>query len=308
MGSICILKLSALGDLVQADGALRDIRENHPEDQITVVTTPPYENYMIRCPWVDRVLVDPRSSRFNLLKMLNLKKRFQSAAFERVYDLQQVGRTRFYYRWLFPRSWWMGDVPGCTIYLKRDEDRTCAAEHFHSHLQKAELTVKHTLHTDVSWMSEDVSTILESAGLKPGFVFLIPGASHTHQHKRWPHFHELAAQLTEIGKRVVTVPGPDDVDVCSKLAGKMLVPPHGYYDFFILAGVAKHAALVIGNDTGPTHIAAHLGLPGIALFGSHTPSFTTGIQHTNFTVIERNNLAELSFEDVWQHVDAHLPS
>ena len=306
MAEILVIKLGALGDLVQADGALRDIRENHPDDKLTVMTTPTYRRYMERCPWVDEVLVDPRESRFNVMAMLRLRKRVHCADYHRVYDLQQVGRTRFYYRWLFSKTWWLGDVPGCSAYLKRDEERTCAADHFRLHLQLADLNVRYTRRSDVSWMADEVDQLLSSAALEPGFVVLIPGASQTHDHKRWPYFRDLALRLQESGREAVTIPGPDEIELCQSIPGKMLVPAGGYYDFFALAGIVKQASFVIGNDTGPTHIAAHLGLPGIALFGRHTASFTTGIQHTRFEVIEHTNLAELTPDEVWRQVETAL--
>ncbi len=306
MAAILVIKLGALGDLVQADGALRDIRENHPDDHLTVMTTPSYRRYMERCPWVDEVFADPRASRFNLAQMLKLRKRLYGRKFQRVYDLQQVSRTRFYGRWLFPPTWWMGDVPGCAAYLKRDEDHICAADHFALHLGLAGLKVTYTLKSDLSWMADDVDHFLSAAGLAPGFVLLIPGASKSHDNKRWPHFRELALQLQESGKDAVTIPGPDDIELCQKIPGKMLVPADGYYDFFALAGFAKKASFVIGNDTGPTHIAAHLGLSGIALYGDHTAPLTTGIQHTSFQVMEGNSLMELSFDEVWQRVETAL--
>lgn len=304
MAEIFVIKLSALGDLVQADGALRDIRDNHPDEHLTVMTTPPYRRFMERCPWVDEVFIDPRASRFNLVQMMKLRKRLHRRNLHRVYDLQQVGRTRFYYRWLFPSSQWMADIPGCFFYLKRDEDRTCAADHFALHLALAGLKVRSTLKSDVSWMADDVDQLLSAAGVDKGFVILIPGASLYHDHKRWPHFRELALKLQASGKDVVTVPGPDEIELCQTIPGKMLVPADGYHDIFTLAGIAKQASFVIGNDTGPTHIAAHLGLPGIALYGSHTAPLTTGIQHTSFEVIERDNLTALSLDEVWQQVEA----
>jgi len=306
MASILVIKLSALGDLVQADGALHDIREHHPDDHLTVMTTPAYRRYMERCPWVDDVFVDPRGSRFNIFQMLKLRRRLQARDFRRVYDLQQVGRTRFYYRWLFPSGWWLGDVPGCSVYLKRDEDNVCAADHFADHLQLAGLDVRYTLKCDVSWMAEKVESILAAAGVKPGYVLLIPGASRSHDHKRGPYFKELAVRLQEGGNTVVTVPGPDEIELCQRIPGMMLVPANGYYDIFHLAGVAEHASMVIGNDTGPTHIAAHLGVPGVALFGGHVHPRTTGIQHTSLMVIERSRLANVTVDEVWQQLETML--
>ena len=302
MASIVVIKLSALGDLVQADGAMRDIRENHPDEQVTVMTTPPYRHYMRRCPWVDEVFIDPRASRFNIVEMIRLRKRLQRLPLSKVYDLQQVGRTRFYHRWLFPRCWWMGDAPGCSAYLKRDEASVCAAEHFASHLQKAGLNVVHSLRGNVSWMAEDVAPLLAKERIEKGYVLLIPGTSSAYDNKRWPHFHSLAEKLMRAGKEVVMVPGPAELALCRSIPGKVLVPENGFYDVFMLAGIARFASCVIGNDTGPTHIAAHMGVPGIALFGKHTPSYTTGIQYTRFAVMERSNLAGLSVEDVWQQL------
>ncbi len=305
MAEILIIKLSALGDLVQADGAIRDIREHHRGDRLTVMTTPAYQRYMERCPWVDQVFVDPRAPRFHLPEMLRLRRRLHLSSYARVYDLQQVGRTRFYHRYLFPRTWWMGDAPGCTVYLKRP-DQLCAADHFQAHLRKAGVEVRHSCAADVSWMAEAVDGLLAEHGLQPGYVLLIPGASAEHDAKRWPHFGRLAGRLLECGHQPVTVPGPAEIDQYRVMPGTMLIPEDGCYDYFILAGVARRAGYVVGNDTGPTHIAAHLGCRGLALYGSHTPPLTTGIQHSRFSWLEAPQLGDLSFDAVWELLAAEL--
>jgi len=305
MADILIIKLSALGDLVQADGAIRDIRQFHHQDSLTVMTTPSYQRYMERCPWVDEVFVDPRASRFHVPQMLELRKRLRRKRFDRVYDLQQVGRTRFYYRRLFPPTWWLGDAPGCDLFLKRPDDG-CAADHFHDHLRLAGIPTSHTLRCNISWMADDVTDILVENKLKPGFVLLIPGASAAHDSKRWPYFDQLAGKLIEHGLQPVTVPGPAEIKQCENLPGTMLVSENGYLDYFALAGVARQAAYVIGNDTGPTHIAAHSGCLGLALYGGHTAPQVTGIQHTGFSWLEAKDLADLRLETVWKKVKSDI--
>lgn len=299
MAEILIIKLSALGDLVQADGAIRDIRNFHPHDRLTVMTTPSYRFYMERCPWVDEVFIDPRAPRYHLAQLLALRKRLRQRPFDRVYDLQQVGRTRFYQRYLFPQTWWLGDVGGCEVFLPRPDD-ICAADHFHAHLRLAGIPTIHTLHCDLSWMVDEAGELLAQSGVEPGFVLLIPGASAGHDAKRWPWFDQLAQRLIEHDLQPVTVPGPAELDQYRAIPGKTLVSKDGYLDYFALAGVAQQAAFVIGNDTGPTHIAAHLGCPGLALFGGHTAPHTTGIQHTDFAWLEAQELAELTLETVWR--------
>ena len=305
MAEVLVIKLSALGDLVQADGAMRDIRAHHHGDRITVMTTPSYRKFMEKCPWVDKVLIDPRAPRYNLLQMARLRREFRAAKFDRVYDLQQVGRTRFYYRRLFPPTQWLGDVSGCWCHLDRGTHQ-CAADHFAAHLKKAGIEVTHTLHSDVSWMAEDVGVLLDKEGLEPGYVLLIPGASESHPEKRWPHYRDLAYLLIDNGHQVVTVPGPDEMALCSEIPGKMLAPSGSFYDFFTLAGIARNAGFVVGNDTGPTHIAAHLGVSGLALFSSHALPSTTGIQHSGFSIMHSPVLADLGVEPVWREVNGNI--
>lgn len=151
-------------------------------------------------------------------------------------------------------------------------------------------------------MGDEVDRLLEQNQLEPGYVLLIPGASVAHRVKRWPHFDLLAQRLIDTGYKTVTVPGPDEMETCRSMPGTMLVSENGYLDYFGLAGVAKHASYVIGNDTGPTHIAAHLGCEGMALYGGHTPPLTTGIQHTGFNWFEAQDLGEITLETVWREL------
>ena len=302
MGSILVIKLSALGDVVQTNGAIHDIREHHLHDRITVMTAPPYQRFMEKCPWVDDVLIDYRPSLVNLSGILKLRKRIKAGNFDRVYDLQQKLRTRLYYRWLFPRVEWFGDVKGGTVFLKQDEIKTCAPDRLARMLKLGGITVRHTMNNDVSWMADPVEEILAGAGITNSYIVLIPGASAAHPGKRWPYFKELAMRIEAHGKQVVTVPGPDEMELCRSMPGKMLVPEKGYYDFFKLAGIVKNASYVIGNDTGPTHIAANVGCKGLALYGAHATPERTGIQLTGFSWMQKENLADLSVDAVWEHI------
>jgi ADP-heptose:LPS heptosyltransferase len=306
MQRILVIKLSALGDIMQAEGAMHDIRLFHGNDEITVMTTPSYQRLMERCPWVDRIFIDRRDSRFRLDRMLDLRRRLRNERFDRVYDLQQVGRTHFYYRYFLPGTPWMGGAPGCSWYCRRSDDR-CAADHFAESLARAGVEVRHTQHCDVSWMADDVDDILVPAGLDRPFAVFIPGGSAGHPEKRWPYYPELAEILIASGLQVVTIPGPDEMDISLSVGGTMLLNEDGScLDIFKLAGVLKKASFVVGNDTGPTHIAVHLQKPGLALFSHHIPATFSGIQHGRFEWIEQPNLHDLPVSLVRQHLEPFL--
>ena len=43
MSNILIIKHGSLGDIAQISGAIQDIKENHPNDRIIILTTGPYQ-------------------------------------------------------------------------------------------------------------------------------------------------------------------------------------------------------------------------------------------------------------------------
>jgi len=300
---ILVIKLSAFGDVVQAAGAIRDIRNHHSAAELICMTTPPYRRVMERCPWVDRVFIDPRDSRWRVDKMAGLRRRLRQLGVDKVYDLQQVGRTAFYRHWFLKDVPWLGEGPGCK-YRVRDLGERGAMDRFALQLAAAGVAVQHTLNPDLSWMAADTTEILNRmGGVREPFVVLIPGASAGRDEKRWPHYDAFARWLRSIGKAAVTVPGPDELELCRSFANAlMLTDGERYLDFFELAGVLQRAEFVLGNDTGPTHLAAHLKLNGLALFSDHLPANRTGIQHTRFSFIETDDLQSLSLERVQEKV------
>ena len=66
MSNILIIKHGSLGDIVQISGVLRDIRENHNNDKIFILTTFQYVELLSRCPFIDGVIIDKRSPRWNI--------------------------------------------------------------------------------------------------------------------------------------------------------------------------------------------------------------------------------------------------
>lgn len=128
--------------------------------------------------------------------------------------------------------------------------------------------------------AEDISATLDTLGLqRGGYVVFAPGAEFGPA-KRWPaaHFSELAAKLTvpvvllgsskeaalcdEIAAPVNAV----QIGKCVNLAGKTSLPQ-------ALALIAASRATV-SNDSGLMHVAAALGVPQVAVFGSSSPLHT----------------------------------
>lgn len=112
---------------------------------------------------------------------------------------------------------------------------------------------------------------------------LVPGAEYGPA-KRWPaaHFAALAQQLVAQHQMPVLLLGSGkDADVCAQIASSVhATHPGTCHDLAgrtslqdAMALVAKARAMV-SNDSGLMHIAAALGVPQVAIFGSSSPLHT----------------------------------
>lgn len=301
--NILIIKLGAFGDIIMAEGAFHDIRKNFSMDQISVLTTPAYKKIFERCPWVDNVLIDPRDPRWRLDLMFKLNQTVGFDNFDIIFDFQRANRTSFYYHWFVKKASWSGMAAGCDLpYSVPISKKISVQEEFAIQLKSVGLTVQHTLSPDPAWFVDDVSEILFEAKVTEPFVVLLAGASARRTEKCWPYYDRLAEKLIDEGLCVVTVPGPDDLGICRTIPGIMLTGPHKFLDFFQLAGVLKRAGYVVGNDSGPSHLAAHLEVPGLALFSRHVPAYRTGIERHNFKCIEAEKMEDITVAEVFAEI------
>ena len=106
MSNILIIKHGSLGDIIQANGAIKDIKKFYPNRKVFLLTTQPYSIFMSECPYLDGVLIDRRLPRWNLFYLNNLKKTLSKYDFSKVFDLQNSSRTKFYKRFIIKNVEW----------------------------------------------------------------------------------------------------------------------------------------------------------------------------------------------------------
>jgi heptosyltransferase I len=93
--------------------------------------------------------------------------------------------------------------------------------------------------------------------------------------KQWPaeKFGELAARLAEVGvATLVNAVGENDevaAQVVSASGGAARMVACGVAE---LTSLLRRAALFVGGDSGPTHLAAALGVPLVGLYGPTDPA------------------------------------
>jgi len=86
---ILVIKLGALGDIVQALGPMAAIRGHHADGRIVLLTSEPFAEFLARSPYADEVWVDDRPRHLNLLAVLRLRRRLIAGGFD---DHHSAGR------------------------------------------------------------------------------------------------------------------------------------------------------------------------------------------------------------------------
>ena len=293
--NILIIKHGALGDIIESEGLMRAIRNHHLKSKITFLTSS-RDKSLIECfYYIDEVMTDDRSTFWNISKNFLLLKELRNCKFDIVYDLQNSQRTSIYKKFFLIKPQW--------ITTNRKIHPISGLMGLVEMLEEHGVKDKKSYIPDISWMASEVSQLLKDNNIKSRFILFIPGSSASHKNKRWPYFKGLSEELINKGFDVVSILGPDETILEGSLHGKIFKN----LSWGDLVGVINNATVVIGNDTGPSHIASCLGKRGIALFGP-TTALQSGLSRPPFTVIEADDLSKITIKKVMKKLLLQLDS
>ena len=308
MSNILIIKHGSLGDIAQASGAIQDISENHPQDQIHILTTKQYFELFRKNPFVHNVILDKRLSKFNLIYLYMLMRTLKKKKFQKVYDLQNSSRTKFYKNILFPKAnyntWSSSETTLPSNTSKEEFDKNPVLDRFDHQLKTSEIKTEHTMKPNFSWATTNIDNIKEEFKLDK-YIVLFPFCSAHLTHKKWPHYNELIELIkNKYGEqiKVVVAPGPSEINDAKNINAVSILDQSKAMDITQLASLIKQSSFVVANDTGPAHISAHLGIKGLALFGKHTTAYKVSIERENFKAIQVSDLEKLSANNVFEKI------
>ena len=309
MSNILIIKHGSLGDLVQANGAIKDIKTFYKNRKVFLLTAQQYAIFMSECPYIDGVIIDKRFPRWNLFYLNNLKKNLAKYNFTKVFDLQNSSRTKFYKRFILRNIDWSSSEsilePGQT---KKDFDQHPVLDRMDLQLKKSGIETQFVKNIDLSWASFDISRLTRQY-TNSEYILIFPFCSKKHKHKRWPFFKELILKLKQDLKNkysILIAPGPNEIAEASKLSGKVVLDNNNPVNIKTLISLINNAKFIVANDTGPAHIASHLDKRGIVLFGSHTTANKVSIENYNFKAISVKELKNLSVDRVFEEIKSKL--
>ena len=121
---------------------------------------------------------------------------------------------------------------------------------------------------------------LQNAGITSGHPVVVIHVSAGNPFRRWPpeSFEALVIALArrDPSRRIILTSGPSDAHAAKEISGSAraalgpiagAVPEVGDFDLAELRALVTRAAVYIGGDSGPLHIAGTTTTPIVALFG-----------------------------------------
>ncbi|MBA1338807.1 MAG: ADP-heptose:LPS heptosyltransferase [Pelagibacterales bacterium] len=309
MSNILIIKHGSLGDLIQANGAIKDIKEFYKNRKVFLLTSEPYSIFMSECPYIDGVIIDKRLPRWNLFYLQNLKKLLAKYNLTKVFDLQNSNRTKFYKRFVLKNCEWSSSESILEVgQEKSDFDKAPVLDRMQIQLNKSNIPTQYTKKIDLSWAVDDLSRLTRQYA-KNEYILIFPFCSKKHQNKKWPFFKDLISSIKQEYKNnypILIAPGPNEISEAEDLNAKTVLDNGKPINLKMLVSLINKAKFIIANDTGPAHIASHLNKKGLVLFGSHTTARKVSIENSNFKSISVKNLKDLEVEVVLKELKASL--
>jgi lipopolysaccharide heptosyltransferase I len=290
--NILIIKPSSLGDIVLALPALSALRESFPDAGISWLIRPEFAPLLENHPHLSDIISFDRKflgkawfhpcAFASLISLILLLRR---SKFDIVIDLQGLFRTAFL-AWLSgcKMRFGMADARELahifyTHKVTQDQDCVHLVDYYLKIIQAAgasETQVQFLLPIDSAAVNS-VSRLLESYEIKPdNYAVFVPSSAQ--RNKCWPIecFAALADKISsQFGLSIVATgiaSEKSDIERLKNLANTPIANLAGATSLSELTALLKSARLVVGNDTGPGHIAAALGTPLVLIFGWSNPA------------------------------------
>jgi len=293
---VLVVRSSAIGDIVFASPLVAALRRAYPQAHIAWLVQPEYRSLLEHHPDLDEIIAWPVREWRTLWRRRRLgslirafrafRKHLRARRFDLALDLQGLLKSGLVTRLSGAREriglgsregsrWLMTQV----VPRGGDSGRIGSEYRFLAHSLGLPT---HGFAMAVHYGPEAADfarELIERAGLNRGFAVTCPFTTRPQKHWFDPRWAELSDRLhAELGLPVVMLGGPGDREAAEcirdlaaggpiALVGKTTLPQ--------AAALIAESALLVGVDTGLSHMGIALGRPSLLLFGSTCPYLDT---------------------------------
>lgn len=297
--SICIIRLTSLGDIVLVTPLIRALRNTYPSARIDMIISKHCSEIMKYNPRIDTLhIIDTKQGTLQVLRQWRKLKQTMPM-YDLVIDVHDSLRSTF-----------------MRIGLGKEVSVYDSARTFKRNLvtNKTRIPIESIIPVPLRYFSAlkqypqikpDDSGLefwLEkenqqqyypiNRGSEPQHILIAPGARHAT--KRWPP--EFYAELIRLLNKwhsatIIMIGGPDDKTLCDtiqEMVGTTVQNRAGSMSLHEIASLMDSAHCVIGNDSGLMHIAAARHIPVLTIYGSTVPEFGFAPYKTHHEIVTIN--------------------
>jgi lipopolysaccharide heptosyltransferase II len=297
VSSILLVRLRQIGDVVFTTPAVHALRRRFPDAHLTYLVEPAAAPVVAGNPHLDEVLVAPRrAGAGGLLADLALGLRLRARRFDLAIDFHGGPRASLL-TWLSGAPVRIGyEVAGRSwMYTQRvARSRTLLPRHSVVNqwdlLAALDIPSPDPSATPTEMRPDRVAAAavderLARTGVAPDDRLVVVHVSAGNPFRRWPleHFVDLIATLVtdDRARRIIVTSGPSEEAGAARViaaarqrlgadaAGRVL--SCGEFSLVELRALLDRAALYIGGDSGPLHIASTTAVPIVGLYGPTLP-------------------------------------
>lgn len=302
MKRIAIIKLSAMGDIIHAMVALQYIKKQYPNLQIDWFVESAFSGVLENNPDINEIIkLDLKSikkDKKEILNQIKLIKKYEKNSYDLVIDAQGLIKSAIVSSFLGKSR----------VGFSKNSTREKLASFFYT--KKVDIAYdKNAIERNVKVLSQALNfeitkndilnkkpflfykneneVIYEYLSKDKKNVLFVIGASWPSKMYSKEKFAKIINNLDE--NCLITWGNEAEKDIADFIANISKAKVLPKLDLNSLKAIMSKVDLVIGNDTGPTHMAWALNIPSITLFGN-TPGYrNTYITNTN-KIIESKSI------------------
>jgi predicted lipopolysaccharide heptosyltransferase III len=285
--TILLVRLREIGDVVFTTPAVRAIRSHFPDARLTYIVEPLAAAVLQHNPDIDELLTVPRGrGPSGLVSDIALALRLRARHYDLAIDFHGGPRASLL-TWLSGARRRIGYEVSARAWMYTDRVA-----------RSRELRARHSVENQwdllaplgidppdrVSYpvtMCADAAAVarvderLRRAGLARDDRIVVLHVSAGNPFRRWPldRFVAVARALGAVkGRRVIVTSGPSERDAAAEVIAQSGAMACGEFSLPELRALLDRAALYIGGDSGPLHIAATTRVPIVGLYGPTLPA------------------------------------
>ncbi|MFW3372766.1 lipopolysaccharide heptosyltransferase I [Aliarcobacter butzleri] len=302
MKRIAIIKLSAMGDIIHAMVALQYIKKQYPNLKIDWFVESAFTGVLENNPDINEIIkLDLKSikkDKKEIINQIKLIKKYKTNSYDLVIDAQGLIKSAIV-------SFFLGKN---RVGFSKNSTREKLASFFYT--KKVDIAYdKNAIERNVKVLSQALNfeitkndilnkkpflfykneneVIYEYLSKDKKNVLFVIGASWPSKMYSKEKFAKIINNLDE--NCLITWGNEAEKDIADFIANISKAKVLPKLDLNSLKAIMSKVDLVIGNDTGPTHMAWALNIPSITLFGN-TPGYrNTYITNTN-KIIESKSI------------------